>query len=161
MVGIRNWLYQQKAFWCSDFGMDHVFWSPTAYDVVAPSKHSTGKNWNFISYKKSRGWRNARKRRGDFLIRMKEKNIMTVFRKCLAEDQPYTFLYVPEALVIISKRFRGVEPAPILAWNTNFIKWYVSKDEQKYKNDQIKVFRLFLYNHKNDMIWKKPFRIIC
>jgi len=49
----------------------------------------------------------------------------------LAEDQPYTFLYVPEELIIISNRFRGIEPAPI-GLDYNFIKWYVPQDEQKF-----------------------------
>ncbi len=53
------------------------------------------------------------------------------FQEILAEDQPYTFLYVPDELIIISKRIRGIEPAPI-GLGHNFIKWYVPQDEQKY-----------------------------
>ena len=34
------------------------------------------------------------------------------FQEILAEDQPYTFLFVPDALPAISKRFRGIKPAP-------------------------------------------------
>jgi peptide/nickel transport system substrate-binding protein len=49
----------------------------------------------------------------------------------LAEDQPYTFLFVPDALPAISRRFRGIQPAPA-GIDYNFIKWYVPKDEQKY-----------------------------
>ena len=33
-------------------------------------------------------------------------------QEILAEDQPYTFLYVPDALPAVSARFRGIEPAP-------------------------------------------------
>ncbi|MEQ8163702.1 MAG: peptide-binding protein, partial [Smithellaceae bacterium] len=53
------------------------------------------------------------------------------FQEILAEDQPYTFLYVPDELTIINKRFRGIEPAPIGLYY-NFIKWYVPRDEQKF-----------------------------
>jgi peptide/nickel transport system substrate-binding protein len=51
-------------------------------------------------------------------------------QEILAEEQPYLFLYVPDALPIIHARFRGVETAPLgIGWN--FIKWYVPKTEQK------------------------------
>jgi peptide/nickel transport system substrate-binding protein len=53
------------------------------------------------------------------------------FQEILAEDQPYTFLYVPDELIIINNRFRNIEPAPI-GIGHNFDKWYVPKDEQKY-----------------------------
>jgi peptide/nickel transport system substrate-binding protein len=53
------------------------------------------------------------------------------FQEILAEDQPYTFLYVPDALIITHNRFRGIEPASI-GLEYNLIKWYVPKDEQKY-----------------------------
>jgi peptide/nickel transport system substrate-binding protein len=53
------------------------------------------------------------------------------FQEIIAEDQPYTFLYVPEELIIISSRFRGIVPAPI-GLDYDFIKWYVPKGEQKF-----------------------------
>lgn len=53
------------------------------------------------------------------------------FQEIVAEDQPYTFLYVQQALPIISSRFRGIDPAPI-GIGHNFIKWYVPKQLQKY-----------------------------
>lgn len=53
------------------------------------------------------------------------------FQEILAEEQPYTFLYIGEALPAVSKRFRGVEPAPA-GIRYNFNKWFVPKAEQKY-----------------------------
>jgi peptide/nickel transport system substrate-binding protein len=53
------------------------------------------------------------------------------FQAILAEEQPYTFLYIPEALPAVSKRFRGVEPAPA-GIRYNFNRWFVPKKEQKY-----------------------------
>ncbi len=50
----------------------------------------------------------------------------------LAWEQPYTFLYVPDALPVVSARFRGIEPAPA-GITYNFIHWYVPKAEQVYK----------------------------
>ena len=62
-----------------------------------------------------------------------EKRKKAYFRiqEILAEDQPYVFLYVPYALPIIHKRFRGIDPAPA-GITYNFVKWYVPKREQKY-----------------------------
>jgi peptide/nickel transport system substrate-binding protein len=52
-------------------------------------------------------------------------------QEILADEQPIVFLYVPDALQAIHKRFRGIEPAPA-GIDYNFIKWYVPKDGQKY-----------------------------
>ncbi|MCK4518484.1 MAG: peptide-binding protein [Candidatus Omnitrophica bacterium] len=49
----------------------------------------------------------------------------------VAEEQPYTFLYFPYALPAVSKRFKGIEPAPA-GISYNFIKWYVPEIEQRY-----------------------------
>jgi len=53
------------------------------------------------------------------------------FQEILAEEQPYTFLYIGEALPAVSKRFRGVEPAAG-GIRYNFNRWYVPASEQKY-----------------------------
>jgi peptide/nickel transport system substrate-binding protein len=57
------------------------------------------------------------------------------FQEIIAEDQPYTFLFVPETLPIISSRFHGIVPAPI-GIGYDFIKWYVPKNLQKYSIQQ-------------------------
>ena len=103
---------------------------PDAYDVWHSSK-TAPEELNFISYKNPEADEMLEKGRGTF-NQKERKKYYNRFQEILAEDQPYTFLYVPEALVIINKRFRGVEPAPI-GLEHNFIKWYVPKDEQKYK----------------------------
>jgi len=103
---------------------------PDAYDVWHSSK-TAPEELNFISYKNPEADEMLEKGRGTF-NQKERKKYYDRFQEILAEDQPYTFLYVPEALVIINKRFRGVEPAPI-GLEHNFIKWYVPKDEQKYK----------------------------
>jgi peptide/nickel transport system substrate-binding protein len=49
----------------------------------------------------------------------------------MAEEQPVVFLYVPDALPVVSERVRGIEPAPAgIAYN--FTKWYVPREEQRY-----------------------------
>jgi len=60
------------------------------------------------------------------------KNIYWEIHRILHEDQPYCFLYYPEALVAVHKRFIGPQVAPLgLGWN--FIYWYVPEKLQRYK----------------------------
>jgi len=102
---------------------------PDAYDVWHSGK-TAPEELNFISYNNPEADEMLEKGRSTF-DQKERKKYYDRFQEILAEDQPYTFLYVPEALVIINKRFRGIEPAPI-GLEHNFIKWYVPKDEQKY-----------------------------
>jgi len=102
---------------------------PDAYDVWHSSK-TAPEELNFISYKNPEADEMLEKGRSTFDQKERGK-YYDRFQEILAEDQPYTFLYVPEALIIIHKRFRGIQPAPI-GLEYNFIKWYVPKDEQKY-----------------------------
>ena len=102
---------------------------PDAYDVWHSSK-TAPEELNFISYKNPEADEMLEKGRSTF-DQKERKKYYDRFQEILAEDQPYTFLYVPEALIIIHKRFRGIQPAPI-GLEYNFIKWYVPKDEQKY-----------------------------
>ena len=44
--------------------------------------------------------------------RKKRKKIYDRFQEILAEEQPYTFLYAPDALPAVAKRFHGIKPAP-------------------------------------------------
>lgn len=52
-------------------------------------------------------------------------------QEIISEDQPYTFLFVQDALTVIASRFHGIEPAP-MGISYNFIKWYVPKPLQRY-----------------------------
>jgi peptide/nickel transport system substrate-binding protein len=64
--------------------------------------------------------------------REERKKYYDQFQEIIAEEQPYTFLYVGDALPMISSRFKGVKPAP-LGIGYNFIEWYVPKHLQKYQ----------------------------
>mgnify|MGYP001338011510 CR=1 FL=1 len=100
---------------------------PDQYDIWHSSK-TGAKELNFISYKNPEVDRLLEEGRGTF---DKEKRKSCYFRmqEIIADEQPYTFLYVPEALPVISSRFRGIEPAPA-GIGYNFIKWYVPQKEQ-------------------------------
>ncbi len=102
---------------------------PDIYDVWHSSK--TGpEELNFISYKNSEVDSLIEKARGTFDQSLRKRYYDRI-QEILADEQPYLFLYVPDALPIISSRFRGVEVAP-LGIGYNFIKWYVPKEEQKF-----------------------------
>ena len=102
---------------------------PDAYDVWHSSK-TKPEELNFVSYNNPEADKMLEKARNTF-DQKERKKCYDRFQEILAEDQPYTFLYVPDALIITHNRFRGIEPAPI-GLEYNFIKWYVPKDEQKY-----------------------------
>jgi len=102
---------------------------PDAYDVWHSSK-TKPEELNFISYNNPEADKVLEKGRSTF-DQSQRKKYYDRFQEILVEDQPYTFLYVPEALIITHNRFRGIQPAPI-GLEYNFIKWYVPKDEQKY-----------------------------
>ena len=101
---------------------------PDLYDVWHSSK--TGpEELNFISYKNAEVDALIVKARETFDQKLR-KRCYDRIQEILAEEQPYLFLYVPDALPIIHARFRGVEMAPLgIGWN--FIKWYVPQAEQK------------------------------
>ncbi len=94
---------------------------PDQYDIWHSSK--TGeRELNFISYKNPEV---------DRLLELgrhtcgqeKRKEYYYRFQEIIAEDTPYVFLYVPQALPVISSRIKGIEPAPA-GISYNFIRWY-------------------------------------
>lgn len=63
--------------------------------------------------------------------RAERKNIYDAAQVILHHDQPYCFLYVPYALPVVHKRFKGLAIAPAgVGYNMN--EWWVPKNEQKY-----------------------------
>jgi len=102
---------------------------PDLFDVWHSSK-THYKELNFISYKNEEVDGLIMEGRHTFDLEKRKKAYFRI-QEILAEDQPYVFLYVPYALPIIHKRFRGIEPAPA-GISYNFVKWYVPKPEQKY-----------------------------
>lgn len=102
---------------------------PDLYDIFHSSKvESPG--LNFIGYKNKEVDRLLEEGRYT-LDREKRKRIYFKLQEILAEDQPYTFLYIPMSLEALHKRFRGIKPAPI-GISYNIERWWVPKNEQKY-----------------------------
>ena len=102
---------------------------PDLYDVWHSSKTKPGE-LNFVSYRNGEIDELLERGRTTF-DRAERKKSYDRIQEIMAEDQPYTFLFVPDALPIVSARFRGVEPAPI-GIGYNLIKWYVPKAEQRH-----------------------------
>lgn len=102
---------------------------PDIFDVWHSSK--TGpKELNFIGFKNKEVDRLIEEGRSTFDVE-KRKRCYYRIQEILVDEQPYTFLYVPDSLPVVSSRFRGIEPAPA-GITYNFIKWYVPKEEQVY-----------------------------
>lgn len=101
---------------------------PDLFDVWHSSK--TGpKELNFIGFKNAEVDRLIEEGRATF-DQEKRRRCYYRIQEILANVQPYTFLYVPDALPVVSSRFRGIEPAPA-GISHNLIRWYVPKEEQK------------------------------
>lgn len=102
---------------------------PDQFDIWHSSK--TGKKeLNFISFKNPEVDELLEKGRRTF-DQEKRKAIYFRLQEILAEEQPYTFLYVPEALPIVHSRVYGIEPSP-LGISYNLYRWYVPKGLQRY-----------------------------
>ncbi len=102
---------------------------PDLYDIWHSSKTKKGE-YNFVGYKNPEVDKLLVAGRRTFDIEMRKK-IYYRIHAILAEEQPYAFLYVPDATPIVHKRFKGIEPAP-LGIMYNFIKWYVPKDRMEW-----------------------------
>jgi peptide/nickel transport system substrate-binding protein len=102
---------------------------PDMYDIWHSSKNKPGE-LNFIGYNNPEVDRLLVEGRNTFDIEKRKRAYFRI-QEILADEQPYTFLYVPDALPVVSSRIRGVEPAPAgIGHNQN--RWYVPKNEQVY-----------------------------
>jgi len=100
---------------------------PDIFDVWHSSK--TGpKELNFIGFRNAEVDRLIEEGRRTF-DQEKRRRCYWRIQEILAQEQPYTFLFVPDALPVVNARFRGIEPAPAGIMH-NVIRWYVPKEEQ-------------------------------
>jgi peptide/nickel transport system substrate-binding protein len=104
---------------------------PDIFDIWHSSKTKEGE-FNFISYGNEEVDRLLIEGRKTFDME-KRKRIYHRIHEVLAEEQPYTFLYVPDALPVLHKRFKGVEKAPLGIWY-DFIHWRVPADRALWYN---------------------------
>ena len=102
---------------------------PDSYNVWHSSKTRPGE-LNFVQFRHPEVDELLEKGRRT-LSQEERKKLYDRFQEILAEEQPYTFLYVPDALPVVAERFRGIEPAPAGIMH-NFIEWYVPEGQHKY-----------------------------
>jgi len=102
---------------------------PDMYDIWHSSKNKPGE-LNFIGFNSPEVDRLLIEGRNTFDTEKRKRAYFRI-QEILADEQPYTFLYVPDALPVVSSRIRGVEPAPAgIGHNQN--RWYVPQNEQVY-----------------------------
>lgn len=102
---------------------------PDLFDIWHSSKAQNG-GLNHYSYKNEEVDKLLIEGRR-IIDKNKRKKIYDRIQEILADDVPCVFLYVPYALPVIDKRFRGVAPKPAgITYNRE--KWYVPKIEQRY-----------------------------
>ncbi|QEM68386.1 peptide-binding protein [Geobacter sp. FeAm09] len=102
---------------------------PDMFDVWHSSKTNPGE-LNFVGFKSAEVDRLLVEGRSTFDLEQRRKAYFRI-QEIMADEQPYTFLYVPDALPVVSARIRGVKPAPA-GIGYNQIQWYVPKAEQVY-----------------------------
>ena len=102
---------------------------PDQYDIWS-SKKTGPKELNFVGFSNPEVDRLLEDGRRTFDIEKRRKAYFRI-QEILAEELPYVFLYVPDSLPTVHRRFHGIEPAPI-GISYNFIKWFVPKEQQKY-----------------------------
>lgn len=100
---------------------------PDMFDIWHSSKTKPGE-LNFIGYNNPEVDRLLVEGRSTFDLEKRKRAYFRI-QDILADEQPYTFLYVPDALPVVSARVKGIEPAPA-GIGHNQIKWYVPKNEQ-------------------------------
>jgi peptide/nickel transport system substrate-binding protein len=102
---------------------------PDNFDIWHSSRTKAGE-FNFIGYKNKQVDRLLLEARSTF-DQEKRKGIYRRIHKIIYDEQPYMFLYVPDSLLILHRRFRAVKPAPI-GIGYNFIEWWVPRSQQRY-----------------------------
>lgn len=100
---------------------------PDMFDIWHSSKTKPGE-LNFIGYNNKEVDRLLVEGRSTFDIEKRKRAYFRI-QEILADEQPYTFLYVPDALPVVNARIRGVEPAPA-GIGHNQIQWFIPKNEQ-------------------------------
>jgi peptide/nickel transport system substrate-binding protein len=105
---------------------------PDLFDIWHSSKQGK-KELNFISFENKEVDELLVKAR-HILNKEERKKYYFRIQEILAEEQPYTFLFIPYANVSIHRRFKGIEPAPA-GLMYNFDKWYVPEGQRRHKTN--------------------------
>ncbi len=117
-----------------DFDAVLLGWSlprePDNFDIWHSSKTGEGE-FNFVGYANPQVDAALLEARRTFDQSARQKLYQRIHALIYA-DQPYMFLYVPDSLSVLHKRFQGIIPAAA-GIGYNFIHWWVPKGQQKYR----------------------------
>jgi len=102
---------------------------PDQYDIWS-SKKTGPKELNFVGFRNDEVDRLLEEGRRTFDPEKRKKAYFRI-QEILAEEQPYVFLYYPDALPAVHNRIHGIKPAPA-GISYNFTKWYVPAGQQRY-----------------------------
>ncbi|MCI4626172.1 MAG: peptide-binding protein [Candidatus Magnetoovum sp. WYHC-5] len=95
---------------------------PDQYDIWHSSK-TAEHEFNFVSYANSEVDKLLEEGRITLDVE-KRKAIYYQVQDILAEDLPYIFLYVPDSLVMLNKKIKGIKPSPIgIGYNQR--QWFI------------------------------------
>lgn len=103
---------------------------PDCYDIWHSSKVKPGE-FNVLGYSNTEvdGLLDEGRRTFD---KEERKRIYNRIHELIYDDQPCLFIYVPDSLIAVNRRFKGIKPSPI-GISYNFIDWWVPRGERKYK----------------------------
>jgi len=102
---------------------------PDMYDVWHSSKIKPGE-LNFVGFKNAEVDKLIVEGRSTFDLEKRKRAYFRI-QEIMADEQPYTFLYVPDSLPVVSSRIHGIQPAPA-GIGHNQIKWFVPRHLQRY-----------------------------
>ncbi len=105
---------------------------PDQYGIWHSSQMKNGQ-YNFVGYSNPIVDKMLEQGRQEFDFN-KRKELHRAMHKIIHEDAPYIFLFYPDSLPVIHKRFRGIKVAAIssFGFGWNFEKWYVPKKWVRY-----------------------------
>ncbi len=109
---------------------------PDIYDIWHSSKTKESE-FNFVSYKNEEVDKLLEEGRRSFDKAVRKRKYDRI-QEILAEEQPYCFLYAPDALPVVSARIRGIElyeATSGIGYNWP-VKWWTPQPLQKYKFQQ-------------------------
>lgn len=106
---------------------------PDPYDIFHSANTAPGK-FNFVSYRNAEVDKLIERGRTAF-GESERANVYHRIHGILNEDEPYTFLYVPDALPIVHRRFKNIEVSPA-GLGHNFIRWFVPPAETRYRVEE-------------------------
>lgn len=105
---------------------------PDAFGIWHSSQKKEGQ-YNFVSYENAEVDRLLEQGRKTFDLE-KRKQIYRKIHRLVHQDIPYIFLYYPDYLPVVHKRFVGPKVVPLssFGFGWNFDKWFVPKNLVKY-----------------------------